>query len=294
MGNFPPPTDLKGKGKGKKQNFPPREQQYPGRSTSPADQNGQPPTTRRWMQDSPSPRKADDLSQLMALLTQLGCWETVLNEVQTAVESHNKPKPRVVPAAEKQVFILKGKMDRAQRHLEHLRSVAEQKQKEYEDAVQRATEQAGFLSDIKKEYWKARNELQKKPESETTSEEDEKGEGPTIVSCDDEPEHDTIDMAIPSGSEDDTHMNETYPEEMLQDYRSKKRSVIQTKKKGANKVKVVPKYKELDDLHTEEEAREAVAGWTDETVQLMRSICEARIYSVSTGLMKPTSSQPSG
>ena len=248
MGNFPPPTDLKGKGKGKAHNFPPREQQYPGRSTPPADQNGLPPTTRRWMQDSPSPSKADDLSQLTALLTRLGCSENVLNEVRTAVESHNKPKPRMVPAAEKQVFILKGKMDRAQKHLEHLRSVAEQKQKEYEDAVQRATEQAGFFSDIRKEYWKARKELEKKPDSETTSEEDVKCDGPTIVSCDDEePVQDTIDMAIPSGSEDDTHMNETYPEEMLQDYRPKKRSVIQTKKKGANKVKVVPIYKELDE-----------------------------------------------
>ena len=165
----------------------------------------------------------------------------------------------------------------------------------YEEAVQRATEQAAYFSDVKKEYWKDRKELEKKPISETTSEEDVRCEGPTIVSChEEEPEQGTIDMAIPSDSEDDTHMNETYPEEMLQDYRSKKRTVIQTKKKGANKVKIVPKYKELDDLQSEEQAREAVAGWTDETVQLMRSICEARIYSFATGLMQPSSSQPSG
>ena len=231
----------------------------------------------------------------MSLLLRLGCSETVIKEVQTAVESHNKPKSKVVPAAEKQVFILKGNMDRAERHLEHLRSVSEQKQREYDDAVQRAEEQASVYDDVKREYWRVRKSLQKKPESETTSEEGEKCEGPTIVSCDEEePEQDITEMAIPSGSVDDTHMNEAYPEEMLQDIRSRKRSVFQTKKKGAIKVKVVPKYKELDDLQTEEQAREAVAGWSDESVQLMRSLCEARIYSVATGLMKPTSSQPSG
>ena len=49
----------------------------------------------------------------MSLLTRLGVSEEVMGEVHSAVESHSKP--RIVPAAEKTVHVLRGKMDRAEK-----------------------------------------------------------------------------------------------------------------------------------------------------------------------------------
>ena len=98
---------------------------------------------------------AVQIDQLVGLLTGLGCSAAVLGEVQEAVKA--KTKPRVVPPAERTVFVLKDKWDRAEAHRKGLQETAEVKQREYEAAAQRATDQAA-VADLEKAYWKARNE----------------------------------------------------------------------------------------------------------------------------------------
>ena len=111
--------------------------------------------------------------------------------------SHSKP--RIAPAAEKTVYVLKGKMDRAEKHVLHLRTVAEQKQKEYGEAVNRATEQDQICLDLTKDYWQARRELERKPESVAISDEGEKPMSEEEV-------EDSAEIAVPSGSKEDPNM----------------------------------------------------------------------------------------
>ena len=93
------------------------------------------------------------------MISLLGCSAAVLGEVQEAVKA--KTKPRVVPAAEHTVFVLKDKWDRAEAHRKGLQETAERRQREYEAAAQRATDQAVGADDLKKAYWEARKELDK-------------------------------------------------------------------------------------------------------------------------------------
>ena len=99
------------------------------------------------------------MEQLISLLTSLGCSEAVLGEVQKAVKS--KAKPRVVPAAEHAVFVLNYKWDRAEAHLKTLRGTAERKEQEYQAAVQRVRNHALIAEKHRKDYRKARMELDK-------------------------------------------------------------------------------------------------------------------------------------
>ena len=156
-GGFPHPTSkCGGKGKGV---F--REAQYPGRSGGgDGVPRNVPPTTRRVPnQGNSSAGPAMQIDQLLGLLTGLGCSAAVLGEVQEADKA--KAKPRVVPAAEQTVFVLKDKWDRAEAHRQFLQDTAERKQREYEAASQRATDQAVVADDLKKASWKARKELDK-------------------------------------------------------------------------------------------------------------------------------------
>ena len=90
---------------------------------------------------------AVQIDQLIALLAGLGCSAAVLREVQEAVKA--KAKPRVVPAA------------RAEAHRKGLQETAERKQREYDAAAHRASDQAVVADDLLKAHWKARKELDK-------------------------------------------------------------------------------------------------------------------------------------
>ena len=110
-----------------------------------------PPTARRVPNPGKTPAgPAMQIDQLIGLLTGLGCSAAVLEEVQEAVKA--KAKPRVVPAAEHTVFVLKDKWDRAEAHRKFLQEHAERKQREYEAASQRATDQAVVADYLKKAY----------------------------------------------------------------------------------------------------------------------------------------------
>ena len=154
---FPQPT---GKGGGKGTGVF-REAQYPGRSGGGVGApRNVPPAARSMPNQGGTPaRPAVQIDQLVGLLTGLGCSAAVLGEVQKAVKA--KAKPRVVPAAEHTVFVLKDKWDRAEGHQKGLQETAEREQREYEAAAQRATDQAVVVNDLKKGYWKARDELDK-------------------------------------------------------------------------------------------------------------------------------------
>ena len=111
-----------------------REAQYPGRSGGgDGVPRNIPPSTRRVPNPGNTPAgSAVQIDQLIGLLTGLGCSAAVLGEVQEAVKA--KAKPRVVPAAEHTVFVLKDKWDRAEAHRKFLQETAERKQREYEGA----------------------------------------------------------------------------------------------------------------------------------------------------------------
>ena len=119
-----------------------RESQYLGRSGGgDGAPRNVPPTTRRVPNQGSTPAgPAVQIDQLIGLLTGLGCSEAVLGELQEAVKA--KTKPPVVPADEHTVFVLKDKWDRAEAHRKFLQENAERKQREYEAASQRATDQA--------------------------------------------------------------------------------------------------------------------------------------------------------
>ena len=151
-GGFPQPAG-KGGGKGKASSGVAASWRSGGGGGAP---RNVPPTARRVPNQGGTPAgPAVQIDQLVGLLTGLGCSAAVLGEVQEAVKA--KTKPRVVPPAERTVFVLKDKWDRAEAHRKGLQETAEVKQREYEAAAQRATDQAA-VADLEKAYWKARNE----------------------------------------------------------------------------------------------------------------------------------------
>ena len=87
-------------------------------------------------------------SSTFELLTRLG---SSMSEVQAAIA--DQITPRVVPAAEKTVYVLNGKMDRAETHLLHLQEISVQTRRQYADAVHRATEQSEVAAELGKEHW---------------------------------------------------------------------------------------------------------------------------------------------
>ena len=121
--------------------------------------------------------------------------------MQEAVKA--KAKPRVVPAAEHTVFVLKDKWDRAEAHRKFLQEHAERKQQEYEAASQRATDQAVVADDLKKAYWKARKELDKTAASCASA---SVGERESVNS----------DDGLANVGLDDEEMEQIYPECMLE------------------------------------------------------------------------------
>ena len=196
MGGFPQPTS-KGGGKGKGV-F--REAQYPGRGGDGVPRNV-PPTTRRVPNSGKPPAGSPvQIDQLIGLLTGLGCSAAVLKSVEEAVNA--KSKPRVVPAAEHTVFVLKEKWDRAEAHRIFLQEHAERKQQEYEAASQRATDQAVLADDLKRQYWKARKELDKTAASCASA---SVGERESVNS----------DDGLANVGLDDEEMEQVYPECML-------------------------------------------------------------------------------
>ena len=87
-----------------------REAHYPGRSGGGGGgaPRNVPATTRRVPNQGSTPAgPAVQIDQLVGLLTGLGCSAAVVGEVQEAVKA--EAKPRVVPAAEHTVFVLKDK-----------------------------------------------------------------------------------------------------------------------------------------------------------------------------------------
>ena len=105
-------------------------------------------------------------------------------------------------AAEHTVFVLKDKWDRAEAHRKGLQETAEKKQREYEAAAQRASDQAAVADDLKKAYRKARKELDKTAASCASASVGER----ECVSSDD---------GLANAGLDDEEMEQVFPECML-------------------------------------------------------------------------------
>ena len=210
------------------------------------------------------------IDQLIGLLTGLGCSAAVLGEVQEAVKA--KAKPRVVPAAEHTVFVLKDKWDRAEAHRQFLQETAERKQREYEAASQRATGRAVVADDLKKAYWKARKELDK-----------------TAASCASAPvgERESVnsDDGLANAGLRDEEMERVYPKCMLEHLevppakRVKARS--STNKSSPDQLvgdtaPVRPPVTQIQNLHLcqdEQQIMRAVQSWSPEAVDRVVRLC---------------------
>ena len=265
-GGFPQPTS-KGGGKGKGV-F--REAQYPGRGGDGVPRKI-PPTTRRVPNSGNAPAgSAVQIDQLIGLLTGLGCSAAVLGEVQEAVKA--KAKPRVVPAAEHTVFVLKDKWDRAEAHRKFLQEHAERKQQEYEAASQRATDQAVVADDLKKAYWKARKELDKTAASCASA---SVGERESVNS----------DDGLANAGLDDEEMEQVYPECMLEhlEVPPAKRAKGRTSANNSSSdqpvgetAPVPPPVTQIQNLHLcqdEQQIMRAVQSWSPEALDTVVRLC---------------------
>ena len=259
-GGFPQPTS-KGGGKGKGV-F--REAQYPGRGGDGVPRNI-PPTTRRVPNPGNAPAgSAVQIDQLIGLLTGLGCSAAVLGEVQEAVKA--KAKPRVVPAAEHTVFVLKDKWDRAEAHRKFLQEHAERKQ------PQRATDQAVVADDLKKAYWKARKELDKTAASCASA---SVGERESVNS----------DDGLANVGLDDEEMVQVYPECMLEplEVPPAKRAKGRTSANNSSSdqpvgetAPVPPPVTQIQNLHLcqdEQQIMRAVQSWSPEALDTVVRLC---------------------
>ena len=266
MGGFLQPTS-KGGGKGKGV-F--REAQYPGRGGDGVPRNV-PPTTRRVPNSGkPSAGSSVQIDQLIGLLTGLGCSACVLGAVEEAVKA--KSKPRVVPAAEHTVFVLKEKWDRAEAHRKFLQEHAERKQQEYEAASQRATDQAVLADDLKRQYWKARKELDKTAASCASA---SVGERESVNS----------DDGLANVGLDDEEMGQVYPECMLDTQEAPPAKRAKGKASANNPssdqpvgetVPVPPPVTQIQNLHLcqdEQQIMRAVQSWTPEALDTVVRLC---------------------
>ena len=231
-----------------------------------------PPTTRRVPNPGKTPAGSSvQIDQLIGLLTGLGCSAAVLGEVEEAVKA--KAKPRVVPVAEHTVFVLKDKWDRAEAHRKFLQEHAERKQQEYEAASQRATDQAVIADDFKKQYWKARKELDKTAASCASA---SVGERESVNS----------DDGLANVGLDDEEMGQVYPECMLEDLlevppakRAKARSSANNSSSDlpvGETAPVPPPVSQIQNLHLcqdEQEIMRAVQSWTPEALDTVVRLC---------------------
>ena len=268
MGGFPQPTS-KGGGKGKGV-F--REAQYPGRGGDGVPRNV-PPTTRRVPNAGKTPVGPPvQLDQLIGLLTGLGCSAAVLKGVEEAVNAVSaKSKPRVVPAAEHTVFVLKDKWDRAEAHRKFLQEHAERKQQEYEAASQRATDQAVLADDLKRQYWKARKELDKTAASCASA---SVGERESVNS----------DDGLANVGLDDEEMEQVYPDCMLDTpeappaKRAKGRANDQSSNQPVGETAPVPPtVTQIQNLHLcqdEQQIMRAVQSWSPEALDTVVRLCQ--------------------
>ena len=267
MGGFPQPTSMGGgKGKGV---F--REAQYPGRSGDGVPRNV-PPTTRRVPNSGKPPAGSlVQIDQLIGLLTGLGCSAAVLKSVEEAVNA--KSKPRVVPAAGHPVFVLKEKWDRAEAYRNFLQEHAERKEQEYEAASQRAaTDQVVLADHLKREYWKARKELDKTAASCASA---SVGERESVNS----------DDGLANVGLDDEEMEQVYPECMLDTpeappaKRAKGRVSANNPSSGqpaGETVPVPPPVTQIQNLHLcqdEQQIMRAVQSWSPEALDTVVRLC---------------------
>ena len=249
-----------------------RESQYPGRSGGGDDApRNVPPTTRRVPNQGSTPAgPALQIDQLIGLLTGLGCSAAVLGEVQQAEKA--KAKSRVVLAAEHTVFVLKDKWDQAEAHRQFLQETAERKQREYEAASQRATDQAVVADDLKEAYWKARKELDKTAASCASA---SVGERESVNSED----------GLANAGLDDEEMEQVFPECMLEhlEVAPAKRVKTRTSTNKSSRdllvgetAPVPPPVTQIQNLHLcqdEQQIMRAVQSWSPEAIDTVVRLC---------------------
>ena len=190
--------------------------------------------------------------------------------MQEAVKA--KAKPRVVPAAEHTVFVLKDKWDRAEAHRKFLQEHAERKQQEYEAASQRATDQAVVADDLKKAYWKARKELDKTAASCASA---SVGERESVNS----------DDGLANVGLDDEEMEQVYPECMLEHLEVPPAKRVKARSSANNSssdqlvgesAPVPPPVTQIQNLHLcqdEQQIMRAVQSWTPEAIDTVVRLC---------------------
>ena len=176
-----------------------------------------------------------------------------------------KAKPRVVPAAEHTVFVLKDKWDRAEAHRQFLQDTTERKQREYEAASQRATDQAVVADDLKKAYWKARKELDKTAASGASA---SVGERESVSS----------DDGLANAGLDDEDMEQVYPECMLEAPPAKQAKARSSTNKSSpdqpvgETAPVPPPVTQIQN-QDEQQIMRAVQSWSPEAIDTVVRLC---------------------
>ena len=190
----------------------------------------------------------------------------MLGEVQEAVVA--KTKPRVVPAAEHTVFVLKDKWDRAEAHRKFLQENAERKQREYEAAAQRATDQAVVADDLKKAYWKARKDQDKTAASCASA---SVGERESVNS----------DDGLANAGLDDEEMEQVFPESMLDSLEAPPAKRVKAKSSSSNHHVAVtaplpPPVTQIQNLHLcqdEQQIMQVVQSWSPDAIDMVVRLC---------------------
>ena len=167
-GKMPPPPPYKGDGKGKgwgkgAANVPPREQSHPGRtpmgpqfSTAPTFSEAKARKRSRPAASEAQVSQSDILSHLVRLLADIGCNQETLDRVQAKVDQVKTVTKPVPEEKERMLYVLKAKLDKAAGHLEHLRSVASQKEMAYMKANEDVSAQEVLVRDLNSQHEQAR------------------------------------------------------------------------------------------------------------------------------------------
>ena len=191
-GRVPVLSFSKGSGKGKgwgkgAATSPPREQNYPGRTTV-----GPQFTTAPTFSEARSKKKAkpaasqaqmsqvDLLPHIVRLLADIGCNQETLDRVQDKVNQVKTVAKPVPGEKERMLYVLKAKLDKAAGHLEHLRNVAKQKELAYMKANDEVSAQEAVLQDLNAQHEQAK--LKVMVGSSAGSDTGETQQGPDIES----------------------------------------------------------------------------------------------------------------
>ena len=187
-GRVPMPSFNKGSGKGKgwgkgAATVPPREQNYLGRtpmgpqfSTSPTFSEARSKKKVKPAASQAQMSQADLLPHLVRLLADIGCNQETLDRVQDKV-NQVKTVAKPVPGEKERMLY---KLDKAAGHLQHLRTVAKQKELAYMKANDEVSAQEAVLQDLNSQHEQAK--LKVMVGSSAGSDTGETQQGPEIES----------------------------------------------------------------------------------------------------------------